>query len=446
MPTTVEQLTPSRVKLTVEIPFADLKPHLDKAYREVAQQVTIPGFRKGKVPNMVIDQRFGRGMVLQEAINAALPTALEAAIIESGVTPLGEPSVEVTKLEDGDVIEFTAEVDIRPEFDVPDFAGLEATVDAKRDVTEEVAERIQLLRTRFATTAEVDRAAAEGDQVTLSLVGSRDGEPLPDATAEDVTYIIGSGGMIDGLDEAVTGLKAGESAEFASTLVGGALEGEPADITVTVSKVSEQTLPEVDDEFASMISEFDSVQEMQADLTRGVEEYLSAEQVSAGRDKVLEALVEATEFEVPEGVIAAEVASRKEQINDQLSRAGLTLDRYLEQAEEEANTAEEFWAEVEKSTLRGLKAQLILDKVADDAEVGVEQADLSELLVRKAAQNGSTPEQEAQHMMEHNHIGAWMQEIRRSKALGLVVAKAKVVDTEGNTVDVTVPSQTEAVA
>ncbi|HQZ00269.1 MAG TPA: trigger factor [Propionicimonas sp.] len=439
MPTTVEQLTPSRVKLTVEIPFADLKPHLDKAYREVAQQVTIPGFRKGKVPNMVIDQRFGRGMVLQEAINAALPTALEAAIVESGVVPLGEPSVEVTKLEDGDVIEFTAEVDIRPEFDVPDFAGLEATVDAKRDVTEEVAERIQLLRTRFATTAEVDRAAAEGDQVTLSLVGSRDGEPLPDATAEDVTYIIGSGGMIDGLDEAVTGLKAGESAEFASTLVGGALEGEPADITVTVSKVSEQTLPEVDDEFASMISEFDSVQEMQADLTRGVEEYLSAEQVSAGRDKVLEALVEATEFEVPEGVIAAEVASRKEQINDQLSRAGLTLDRYLEQAEEEANTAEEFWAEVEKSTLRGLKAQLILDKVADDAEVGVEQADLSELLVRKAAQNGSTPEQEAQHMMEHNHIGAWMQEIRRSKALGLVVAKAKVVDTEGNTVDVTVP-------
>jgi len=439
LPTTVEQLTPSRVKLTVEIPFADLKPHLDKAYREVAQQVTIPGFRKGKVPNMVIDQRFGRGMVLQEAINAALPTALEAAIVESGVVPLGEPSVEVTKLEDGDVIEFTAEVDIRPEFDVPDFAGLEATVDAKRDVTEEVAERIQLLRTRFATTAEVDRAAAEGDQVTLSLVGSRDGEPLPDATAEDVTYIIGSGGMIDGLDEAVTGLKAGESAEFASTLVGGALEGEPADITVTVSKVSEQTLPEVDDEFASMISEFDSVQEMQADLTRGVEEYLSAEQVSAGRDKVLEALVEATEFEVPEGVIAAEVASRKEQINDQLSRAGLTLDRYLEQAEEEANTAEEFWAEVEKSTLRGLKAQLILDKVADDAEVGVEQADLSELLVRKAAQNGSTPEQEAQHMMEHNHIGAWMQEIRRSKALGLVVAKAKVVDTEGNTVDVTVP-------
>lgn len=439
MPTTVEKLSPSRVKLTVEIPFADLKPHLDKAYREIAQQVTIPGFRKGKVPSMVIDQRFGRGMVLQEAINAALPGAFEAAIVESEVVPLGEPSVEITKLEDGDVVEFTAEVDVRPDFEVPDFATLSATVDAKRDVAAEVEERIELLRTRFATTTEVDRAAAEGDQVTISLVGSRDGEQLADATAEGVTYVIGSGGMIDGLDEAVTGLKAGESAEFASTLVGGALEGEPADITVTVSKVSEQTLPEVDDEFASMISEFDTVEEMQADLTQGVEEYLTAEQVSAGRDKVLEALVEATDFEVPAGVLEAEIGSRKEQINEQLSRAGLTLERYLEQAEEEANTPEEFWAEVEKSTLRGLKAQLILDKVADDAAVNVEQADLSELLVRKAAQNGSTPEQEAQHMMEHNHIGAWMQEIRRNKALALIVAKAKVVDTEGNTVDVAVP-------
>jgi len=439
LPTTVEKLSPSRVKLTVEIPFADLKPHLDKAYREIAQQVTIPGFRKGKVPSMVIDQRFGRGMVLQEAINAALPGAFEAAIVESEVVPLGEPSVEITKLEDGDVVEFTAEVDVRPDFEVPDFATLRATVDAKRDVAAEVEERIELLRTRFATTTEVDRAAAEGDQVTISLVGSRDGEQLADATAEGVTYVIGSGGMIDGLDEAVTGLKAGESAEFASTLVGGALEGEPADITVTVSKVSEQTLPEVDDEFASMISEFDTVEEMQADLTQGVEEYLTAEQVSAGRDKVLEALVEATDFEVPAGVLEAEIGSRKEQINEQLSRAGLTLERYLEQAEEEANTPEEFWAEVEKSTLRGLKAQLILDKVADDAAVNVEQADLSELLVRKAAQNGSTPEQEAQHMMEHNHIGAWMQEIRRNKALALIVAKAKVVDTEGNTVDVAVP-------
>lgn len=436
MPSTVEQLSPSRVKLTVEIPFADLKPHLDKAYREIAQQVTIPGFRKGKVPTMVIDQRFGRGAVLQEAINAALPAAFEAAVTEAAIVPLGEPDVEVTRLEDGEVVEFTAEIDIRPEFEVADFSKLTATVEPRRSVDEEVADRIKMLQQRFATSTDVERPAAEGDQVTISLAGTRDGEPLPDATADNVTYIIGSGGMIEGLDEAVTGLSAGESAKFASTLVGGPLEGEPADITVTVTKVSEQKLPDIDDEFAAMISEFDTVEEMRADLASGVEQMLTAEQVASGRDKVLEALVDATEFEVPQGVIAAEVAARREQITEQLQRAGLTLERYLEQADETANTPEEFWAEVEASTLRGLKAQLILDKVADDAEVGVEQADLSELLVRKAAQNNSTPEQEAQHMMEHNHVSAWMQEIRRNKAMGLIVGKAKVVDTEGNPVDI----------
>ncbi|HEY3545557.1 MAG TPA: trigger factor [Propionicimonas sp.] len=436
MPSTVEKLSPSRVKLTVEIPFADLKPHLDKAYRDIAQSVTIPGFRKGKIPNMVIDQRFGRGAVLQEAINAALPAAFEAAVSEASVVPLGEPDVEVTRLEDGELIEFTAELDIRPEFTVADVTALTATVDPLRSVDDEVAERLKMLQQRFATSTEVDRPAAEGDQITISLVGTRDGEPLPDATADDVTYIIGSGGMIDGLDAAVTGLSAGATAEFSSTLVGGPLEGEPADITVTVSKVSEQTLPEIDDEFASMISEFDTAEEMRADLTKGVEQLLASEQVASGRDKVLEALVEATEFEVPERVIAAEVASRKEQITDQLQRAGLTLERYLEQADETANTPEEFWAEVETSTLRGLKAQLILDKVADDEEIGVDQADLSEMLVRKASQNGSTPEQEAQHMMEHNHVAAWMQEIRRNKAMALIVGKAKVVDTDGKPVDV----------
>jgi trigger factor len=448
LPSTVEKLSPSRVKLTVEIPFADLKPHLDKAYRDIAQSVTIPGFRKGKIPNMVIDQRFGRGAVLQEAINAALPAAFEAAVTEASVVPLGEPDVEVTRLEDGELIEFTAELDIRPEFTVADVTTLTATVDPLRSVEDEVADRIKMLQQRFATTTEVDRAAAEGDQITISLVGTRDGEPLPDATADDVNYVIGSGGMIDGLDAAVTGLSAGASAEFSSTLVGGPLEGEPADITVTVSKVSEQKLPEVDDEFAAMISEFDTAEEMRADLTKGVEQLLASEQIASGRDKVLEALVEATEFEVPERVIAAEVATRKEQITEQLQRAGLTLERYLEQADETANTPEEFWAEVETSTLRGLKAQLILDKVADDEEIGVDQADLSEMLVRKAAQNGSTPEQEAQHMMEHNHVAAWMQEIRRNKAMALVVGKAKVVDTDGKPVDVTADSapQPEAAA
>lgn len=437
MPSTVEKLGPSRAKLTVEIPWNDLKPHLDKAYREIAAQVTIPGFRKGKVPPMVIDQRFGRGAVLQEAINAALPSAYETAVNEAGIIPLGDPDVDVTKLEDGEAVEFTAELDIRPDFEVPDASGVSVTVDALGDTAAEVEERIEMLRSRFATTTEVDRAAAEGDVVTINLVGTRDDEPLQDATADGVTYKIGSGGMIDGLDEAVTGLSAGESATFASTLVGGDLEGEPADITVTVTKVSEQELPAVDDEFAQLVSEFDTVEEMKADLTSSVAEMARLEQAAQGRDKVLEALVDQVEFELPERLLTSEIEARKEQINEQLKRAGLSLDRYLEQAEEEAKTPEEFWAELEASTERGLKAQLLLDKIADDAEVGIDQADLSELLVRKAAQAGTSPEQEAQHMMEHNHTGAWMQEIRRNKALATIVAAATVTDTDGNPVDVT---------
>lgn len=447
MSSTVEKLGPTRVKLTVEIPFADLKPHLDKAYADISSSVTIPGFRKGKVPPLAIDQRFGRGAVLQEAINSALPTAYESAVIENKVSPLGEPEVEVTKLEDGELIEFTAEVDIRPEFELPDFAELSATVEALKSVEAEVDERIELLRSRFATTVEVDRAAADGDRVTIDLVASRDGESLPDGTAEEINYVIGAGGMIDGLDEAVTGLQVGETAEFASTLVGGTLEGEPADIKVTIKKVSQQDLPEVDDEFASMISEFDTVEEMKADLAKAVSASLEAEQVSAGRDKIVEALVEATGFDVPEGVVNGEVEVRKQQINDQLSQAGLTLQRYLEQTpEEESQTVEEFWAELEANTVKGLKAQLILDKIAEEAELSVEQEDLSRMIVQKAMQNGTTPEQEAQHMMEHNHLGAWMAEIRRNKALAEVVAKAKVVDTEGVVVDITVRAEASEAA
>jgi len=438
LPSTVEQLNPSRVKLTVEIPFADLQPHLTKAYREIAQSVTIPGFRKGKVPSAVIDQRFGRGMVLQEAINAALPTAYGEAVEANKLIPLGDPDVEITKLEDGDVVEFVAEVDVRPELDLPEFGTLTATVAVLADLEAEIDNRIETMRERFATATDVDRAAAEGDVVTLDLVGTRDGDELPDATAEGVSYTIGSGGMLDGLDEAVTGLAAGESADFTSTLVGGPLTGEPADIHVTVTKVSEQQLPDLDDEFAQLVSEFDTVEEMRADLATGVEQMLRYEQLNDARDKVLENLVDKVEFELPAKLLAAEIDSRHSQIDDQLKRAGLNLERYLETAEEEAETPEEFWGLVDSRAEQSLRAQILLDAIADAREVGVEQNDLTELIVRKAQANGSTPEQELQHMMDHNHMNAWMQEVRRNKALGLLLAEATVTDENGATVDVSV--------
>ena len=436
MPSTVEQLSPTRVKLTIEIPFADLKPAIDKAYAQIASSITVPGFRKGKVPAAVINQRVGRGAVLQEAINEAIPEAYAAAVTEHSLSPLAQPEIDITKLEDNDLVELVAEVDVRPDFDLPDFAQVKVSVENLSDTEPIILERTNLLRERFATTTEVERAAADGDLVVLDLVGSRDGEPLPEASAEGISYVIGSGGMLDGLDEAVTGLSAGDTTTFSSTLVGGSLRGEESDITVTVQKVSSRELPELDDDFAQLVSEFDTVDEMKADLAEFAARQARLEQAGSARDKVLEALLELTPFEVPERLVEGEKAARKNQISNQLRQAGLTIEAYLDGNEAEtATTPDEFWANVDVSAEKSLKEQILLVKVAAVRQIPVVQQDLTALLFRKAQENGTTPEQELSHMTEHNHMPEWMGEIRRGKALGLIVSGATITDADGKIVD-----------
>ena len=435
MPSTVEQLSPTRVKIAVEVPFDDLKPSLDKAYADIAQQVNIPGFRKGKVPPMVIDQRFGRGVVLQEAINSALPNLYGQAVQDNELVPMGEPDIEMTKLEDGDLIEFTAEVDVRPDFELPDLDAIAVTVDPVETSEERVDEQVEVLRERFGTLNPVERAAADGDVVVLSLVATKDGESLEDATADDLSYTVGSGGMLDGLDEAVTGLSAGESATFASELVGGPLRGEAVDVEVTVSKVQERELPEADDEFAQLASEFDTIEEMRADLAGAVAGQARIEQANKAREAVLESLIAEADFEVPAGALEGELTARKQQIEQQLSQAGLTLEKYLEESEDENETPDEFYAEVEKRAGDALKAQILLDKVADAREVGVDQNDLTQYLMQRAQQAGTDPQQEAQHMMDHNHVAEYMSDIRRSKALASLLDSATITDSNGETVD-----------
>ncbi len=436
MPSTVEQLSPSRVKLTIDMPFEELKPSLDKAYREIAQQVTIPGFRKGKVPSAIIDQRFGRGMVLQEAINDALPDAYGQAVVEHTLVPLGQPEIEVTNLEDGKSVQFTAEVDVRPDFELPDFSSISVEVEPASFDDKDLEERVDTLRQRFATNTDVERAAQDGDVVTVDLEGSQNGDSLEDATAEGIQYKLGSGGMLEGMDEAITGLKVGESKTFTSQLLGGAHRDEDADIKVTVTKVQEQELPEVDDEFAQMVSQFDTADEMRADLSERLEQMARLEQAADARDKVLEAVIAQTDFELPASLVEAEVAARKQQVTQQLGQAGLSVEQYLKDAEDEdAETEEDFWAEIEKRSLDALKAQIVLDKLADDNEFEVGQEELTQMIFTKAQQNGTSPEAEIQHMQEHNHLPEWMQEIRRSKALEQMVNAAAIADTEGKKVD-----------
>jgi trigger factor len=434
VPSTVEQLSATRVKITVEVPFTDLKPSMDKTYAEVARSVNIPGFRRGKVPPMVIDQRFGRGAIIQEAFNNSWQGFYGAAVTENKLAPLAQPDVEVTKLEDGDVIEFTAEVDVRPEFDLPDFSSLQAQVDAL-DVPDTLVDgQIDLLRNRFGSRETVERPAAEGDIVTISLVASRDGEPLADATADDVEYTIGSGQMLDGLDEAVIGLSAGESATFSSTLVSGPLKDEEADIQVTVSKVQKAELPEADDAFAQEASEFDTMEELRANVKERLTRMARLEQASQARDAVLETLIGQLDIEVPEHLLNAEIDGRRRQITEQLAQAGLTVEQYLADIAED-QTEDEFWTDLENRGEQALKAQIVLDKVADESAIDVDQNDLTQHILRKAQTEGVPPQQIADHLQEHpHHIEEYMLEIRRGKALAMIVESATVTDSNGSDV------------
>ena len=437
MPSTVEQLSPTRVKITVEVPFADLKPDMDKAYREIARQVNIPGFRKGKVPAMVIDQRFGRGTVIQEAFNDALPRLYSAAVAENHLTPLAQPEVEVIDLQDGERIEFTAEVEVRPEFQLPDLDQVAVTVDAVEVPDDLVDEQLEALRRRFGSKETVERPAAEGDLVTIDLVARRDGEPLEDATAEDLEYTVGAGTMLEGLDEAVTGLSAGESTTFTSTLVGGPLKDEQADVEVLVSKVQTQELPELDDEFAQTASEFDTLAELRSSIADRLTRIARLEQASKARDAVLESVVAQLDVAVPDGILATELQNRRQQVNQQLAAAQLTLEQYLAESDGESDDPDVFWADLEERSETALKAQMLLDKVAEDRQVSIDQNDLTAHILRLAQSQGTNPQEIAEHLQEHpHHIDEYMAEIRRGKALALLVESARITDSNGEPVDV----------
>ncbi|MGZ5420578.1 MAG: trigger factor [Aeromicrobium sp.] len=270
MKSTTENLSPTRVKLTIQVPFEEFKPSLDAAYKTIGAQITIPGFRKGKVPAAIVDQRVGRSAVLDEAINSALPSWYGQAIDETKIRPMSQPEIDLTKFVDGEDIEITAEIDVRPEITLPDISKIEVTVEDAVVTDEDVDEQLSALRDRFATFKEVDRAAVDGDFLTIDLSASKDGEKIGAAQAEGMPYQIGKALMLDGLDEALIGLKAGESKTFKTKLAGGELAGEEVDVEVTVTEVKEQELPELDDDFAQTASEFDTVAELRIDVTERV--------------------------------------------------------------------------------------------------------------------------------------------------------------------------------
>jgi trigger factor len=428
----VETLSPTRAKLTVEVPFEELKPSLDAAYKKIAQQINVPGFRKGKVPPMVIDRQIGRGPVLDEAINDALPKLYVQALQDNGIEPLAQPDIDITKFEDNESLEFTAEVDVRPEVTLPELEGLEVTVDDVEVTEEDVDTQVVNLRERFATLNDVDREAADGDFVVMDLKAMKDGEVVEGAEVSGMSYQIGRGGMLEGLDEALTGMKAGEEKTFTSSLVGGDQQGLDVEVEVKVSAVKEQELPELDDEFAQTASEFDTAEELVADVRTRLERGKRLEQAAAARDAVLEKVLDLVEIPLPDGVVDEELKARRENVQQQLMYAGMTLEQYLET---ENQTLEEFETDLEQRTRDAIAAQFVLDEVAKKEQIGVEQQELSEHIMRRAQQSGQDPNEFAKHMVEHNHIPEMVSEVVRGKALATIVEQAKVVDESGNHVE-----------
>ncbi|WP_066363659.1 trigger factor [Herbidospora mongoliensis] len=432
MKTAVEELSPTRVKLTVEVPFEELEPSLKAAYKKVAQQVRVPGFRPGKVPARIIEQRFGRAVVLEETLNDALPGLYGRAVDEVDLFPVSQPEIEVTRIDDGQQVEFTAEVDVRPTFDLPVYEGTEVTVDPATVGDDDVEVQLDALRQRFATLAGVERPATKGDYVVMDLRAEIDGRNLEEQQAADVSYEVGAGSVLEGLDAALEGLSADEEKTFSTTLVGGENAGEEADVIINVKSVKEKVLPELDDEFAQLASEFDTLEELKNSIREQVRRNKLIEQVVQAREKAVDALIGSLDIPLPESALKSEIDARKHNLEHQISESGLSREAYFRLYQ---TSEEERFAEFDANSARALKMGFVLDKIVKAEDIGVAEEELTQFVVRRAAQMGVAPNTLAQHLADNDQLTLAMMEIVREKAKSVVGDAAKVVDTEGNEVD-----------
>ena len=432
MNSTVEHLSPTRVRINVEVPFDELKPNFDRAYKQLANQVRIPGFRPGKAPARVLESRVGRAPVLDEVVNEAVPEKYLEAVNGSEVRTLGRPEIEVTKIEDGEQVAFTAEVDVRPEITVPAFGELSVTVDDVEASEDEVQQQLDELRARFGTLTGVERPAQQGDFVSIDLSATVDGEEVEDARTSGLSYEIGSGQLIDGIDDALIGASDGDTNTFTSHLLAGEYAGKDAEVTVTLNSVKERHLPEADDEFAQMASEFDTADELMADLRERAARMKRMQQGMQARDKVLDALLETVEVPLPENLVNSEVEARE---HDAVHPFDHDEEKFGEWLAQQGQTREQFDAETRQEAEKAVRTQLVLDTIADAEDVSVSDNELTERIIYQAQRFGVSPDQYVQQAQQSGQLGAIYADVRRSKALFSVVRQATVRDESGGSLD-----------
>ncbi len=414
MKSTIETLSPTRVRLDIEVEYSEMSSHVADAYKKVATQVNIPGFRKGKVPAAMIDQRVGRGTVLDEAINAALPDFYGKAAREHSVAVLGRPVVDVKEFVDNEKLLFTVEVDVRPEVKLPDFSSITIEVEDLVVSDADVDEQVEELRTRFGTLTSVERAVAKGDFATLDLEAFIKGELVDGGQANDISYEVGSDRMIDGLDDALIGMSAGETKKFETQLVGQA-EGEKGEVQATVKAVKERELPLVDDAFAKLASEFDTLAELKADFVVRLGRVKKMEQGTQARDFLIKKLLADLDIPVPDSLVELEVA-------DHLEGEGRSEDA-------------EHRAEVDGQVRSSLKSDFLLDAIVQAEDIQITELELTEYLVRTSQRYGMPPEQFAQELQKAGQIAQLVSEVTRAKALASVLERITVKDASGNVID-----------
>jgi trigger factor len=428
----VEQLSPTRVRINVEVPFTELEPDFQRAYKELAKQVRLPGFRPGKAPAKLLEARFGREAMLDQVVNEALPTRYGQAVAESEVHPLGQPDIEVTKKEYGQELAFTAEVDVRPKLTLPDLGSLQVAVDPIEVSDDDVDAELESLRARFGTLKGVDRPVADGDFVSIDLSATVDGEEVPNAAAEGLSHEVGSGRLIAGLDDALVGLSVDESKEFTAQLATGEHAGKDAQVTVTVRSVKERDLPEPDDEFAQLASEFDTIDELRSNLRDQVGRAKRTQQAEQIRDAAIDALLEQVDVPLPEAVVQAQVDGA---VHNALHSLDHDEVKFAEVLREQGKSRQQFEVDARNAAETDVKRQLLLDALADELEIQVGQEDLTERLVMTSRQYGIEPQQLFGYLQENNQLPAMFADVRRGLTIAAVVEAATVTDTDGNTID-----------
>ncbi|MEY3169540.1 MAG: hypothetical protein RL421_783 [Actinomycetota bacterium] len=410
----VESISATRVRISIDVDFNDLEPHVKRAYQSISERIVIPGFRKGKVPRAMIDQRVGRGAVLDEAINNALPEFYTQAARENDVLVVGRPTVDIKELKDNELVKFEVEVDVRPEVTLPDFSKIEISVDDVAVSDKDVEEQVEALRIRFGTLTTVEKDAASGDFVSIDLVARVDGKDVEGGTANGISYEVGSNRMIEGLDAALEGMKVNETKSFSAPLVG-MQEGESGEVEVTLKAVKKRELPDLNDEFAKLASEFETLKELEADVRERLARLKAMEQGAQARDNLLKMLLETVEIPVPENLV-------NDEVNDHLEKENRLED-------------ETHRKEVTEEITRSVKGDFLLDAIVKAEEVQVSEAELTEYLIRTAARYQMTPDQFAQQITQAGQVATLMAEVARTKGLAIVLERVNVKDASGNAVD-----------